>query len=108
MVANFDSLISAEKDYETYIVQYCGDLIQNLTGDAITSEAIEKAVSTFDALPDTQKREVKNTYPDAEQIIENAYSKWTVSLIEKIEYKSGMPSKEMLRNLIDAKKPMMG
>lgn len=108
LVANFDSLISAEKDYETYIVQYCGDLIQNLTGDAITSEAIEKAVSTFDALPDTQKREVKNTYPDAEQIIENAYSKWTVSLIEKIEYKSGMPSKEMLRNLIDAKKAYDG
>lgn len=102
LVGNFDSLISAEKEYKEYMVQLCGELIQNLMGDSVTSESIEKTVSVFETLPDTQKREVKNQYPDADQIIEDAYAKLAGSLIAKIEYKSGMPSKEMLRSMIDA------
>lgn len=102
LVGNFDSLISAEKEYKEYMVQLCGELIQNLMGNSVTSESIEKTVSVFETLPDTQKREVKNQYPDADQIIEDAYAKLAGSLIAKIEYKSGMPSKEMLRSMIDA------
>lgn len=102
LVGNFDSLISAEKEYKEYMVQLCGELIQNLMGDSVTSESIEKTVSVFETLPDTQKREVKNQYPDADQIIEDAYAKLAGSLIAKIEYKSGIPSKEMLRSMIDA------
>ena len=102
LVGNFDSLISAEKEYEDYMVCLCGELIQNLMGNSVTSEAIEKAVSVFETLPDAQRREVKNAYPDVDQIIEDAYAKLASSLIAKIEYKGGMPSKEALQSMIDA------
>lgn len=102
LVTNFDSLISAEKEYDACMVKYCKELINSLNENAVSSEAIEAAVSAFASLSDAQKREVKNDISDPAQIIENAYIALTVSLISEIDYKSGMPSTKALHTMINA------
>ena len=102
LVTNFDSLISAEKEYDACMVKYCKDLINSLNENAVSSEAIEAAVSAFASLSDAQKGEVKNDISDPAQIIENAYIELTVSLISEIDYKSGMPSTKALHTMINA------
>ena len=103
LVTNFDSLISAEKEYNSYMVTFSEELLRRIEETVTGSEEIEKASSVYSDLSDAQRREVKNSLPNPEQIIENAYVRWTIQLISAIDYEGGMPSKEELQSMIDAK-----
>lgn len=101
-VKNYDDLISAEQEYQSFMVKYCADLISNLQSGKLDAESIEYAQSVYNSLSEEQQRAVRGENTDVEAVFQNAYIRRTASLIDSISYKGEEPTKEEVREMIAA------